>query len=114
MKKAYQKPRIQWIPIRPEEPVAAPCWAYAGKSKPLYHDVPGPGYAEIRLSNDGCGSATVITVFLSEADHLTSQEKAEMEAWFMDHLSQKMAEAGNNMASFKGNGLSTSPDPEWS
>lgn len=113
MKKPYIKPKMEWISIRPRQPVAAPCWSYAGKG-PLYHDVPGTGYVEIMLSKGGCGKATIVSVKLSNADHMTSQEIAATEAWFYEHLAQKMAEAGNNMASFKGNGFETSPDPEWS
>ena len=113
MKKTYCKPQVAWVPIRPSEPVAAPCWAYGSKDKPLYHDVPGHGYCAIYLSG-GCGKATVITVEFPDAAHMTSQEKEAAEAWMMDHLAQKMAEAGNNMASFKHNGFTTSPDPSWS
>lgn len=113
MKKAYEKPSLEWIPIRPEQPVAAPCWANAGK-KPIYHDVPGKGYAEVHLSKGGCGKATIVAVIFPDATHMTSQEKEAAEAWFMQHLAEKMAAAGNNMAPFKGSEFTTSPDPDWS
>lgn len=112
MKKAYEKPSLEWIPIRPEQPVAAPCWANSGK-KPMYHDVPGHGYAEVHMTG-GCGKATIVTVTFPDAAHMTSQEKEAAEAWFMQHLAEKMAAAGNNMAPFKGNEFTTRPDPEWS
>ena len=113
MKKIYEKPRIQWIPIRPEQPVANPCWAYAGKG-PIYHDVPGEGYVEVLLSKGGCGKAKVVAVTVQGVDHLTSQRKEEIEAWFAGHLAQKMAESGNNMAPFKGSEFLERPDGSWS
>ncbi len=113
MKKTYCKPQVAWVPIRPAQPVAAPCWANAGK-KPIYHDVPGHGYCEAHLSDDGCGKATVITVTFPDATHMTSQEKEAAEAWMLEHLAEKIASAGNNMASFKGSGFTTHPDPDWS
>lgn len=113
MKKTYVKPRIQWIPIRPEQPVANPCWAYAGKG-PMYHDVPGEGYVEILLTKGGCGKAKIVTVTVQGVANLTDERKEEMQAWFSAHLAQKMAEAGNNMANFKGSEFMEAPDTSWS
>jgi hypothetical protein len=45
---------------------------------------------------------------------MTSQQKEEAEAWMMDHLAEKMASSGNNMAPFKGSEFLTKPDPSWS
>lgn len=114
MKKQYTKPKMEWIPIRPQNAVANPCWSHASKGMPIFHDVPGTGYAEVLFSKAGCGKATIVSVKLSDAEHMTSQEIAATEAWFMDHLAQKMAEAGNNMAPFKGSEFTESPDPSWS
>ena len=100
MKKTYVKPQIQWIPIRPEQPVANPCWAYAGKG-PLYHDVPGEGYVEILLTKGGCGKAKIVTVTVQGVANLTDKRREEIESWFSAHLAQKMAESGNNMAPLK-------------
>ena len=113
MKKAYIRPEVEWVSICPDQPVAAPCWANSGK-EPMFHDVPGYGYCEVHLSGDGCGKATVIAVIFPDDLGMTSQQKAQAEAWMMDHLAEKMAAAGNNMASFKGNGFSARPDPSWS
>ena len=112
MKKAYCKPEMEWVCLQPDAPIAAPCWANSGK-RPIYHDVPGHGYCEVRLSG-GCGSATIVSVVFPESEHMTSQEKEAAEAWMMEHLAEKMAAAGNNMASFKGSGFATQPDPSWS
>ena len=112
MKKAYCKPEMEWISLQPDTPIAAPCWANSGK-RPIYHDVPGTGYCEATLTG-GCGKATIIAVKIIGADHMTSQELAEAEAWMMDHLAEKMASAGNNMAPFKGSEFTTKPDPSWS
>ena len=112
MKKAYCKPEMGWISLQPDTPIAAPCWANSGK-RPIYHDIPGIGYCEATLSG-GCGKSTVVAVKIIGADHMTSQEIADAEAWMMDHLAEKMATAGNNLAPFKGSGFTTSPDPSWS
>ena len=93
--------------------MANPCWAHAGKS-PIYHDVPGEGYVEVLLSKGGCGKAKVVAVTVQGVDHLTSQRKEEIEAWFAGHLAQKMAESGNNMAPFKGSEFLEHPDISWS
>ena len=113
MKKTYVKPQIQWIPIRPEQPVANPCWAYAGKG-PLYHDVPGEGYVEILLTKGGCGKAKIVTVTVQGVANLTDKRREEIESWFSAHLAQKMAESGNNMAPFKGSEFMEAPDTSWS
>ena len=114
MEKKYCKPQVQWVPIRPERSVAATCWGWAPKGVPIYHDVPGYGYAEVYLTKGGCGKAKVATVNIISEHQMTDQERADAEAWFRDHLTQKMAEAGNNMANFTGQGFSESPDPNWS
>ena len=113
MKKAYEKPQMEWVSLQPDVPIAAPCWSHAGKQH-FYHDVPGRGYCEVYLSDDGCGKATVVAVVFPDAAHMTSQEKVEAETWMMDHLREKLASAGNNMASFKGNEFLPAPDPSWS
>ena len=113
MKKEYIQPQFEWITLQPNEPIAAPCWANAGK-KPMYHDLPGYGYCQVTLSGGGCGKATVIAVTIPSDLGFTSQQKAEAEAWMMQHLAEKMAAAGNNMAPFKGSGFATKPDPSWS
>ena len=113
MKKEYIQPQFEWITLQPDEPIAAPCWANAGKQD-MYHDLPGYGYCQVTLSGDGCGKATVIAVTIPNELGFTSQQKAEAEAWMMQHLSEKMASAGNNMAPFKGNEFTARPDPAWS
>ena len=113
MKKIYEKPRIQWIPIRPQQPVANPCWAYSGKGA-LYHDVPGEGYVEIFVEGGGCGKSKVVAVNVMGVENLTDARRKEMEDWFAAHLAQKMAEAGNNMAPFKGSEFIERPDTTWS
>ena len=80
----------------------------------MYHDVPGTGYVEIKLSKGGCGKAEIVAVTVQGADHMTSQQKAEIESWFMGHLAEKMAAAGNNMANFKGSEFLERPDISWS
>ena len=113
MKKAYIRPEMEWVSICPDRPVAAPCWANAGKQH-MYHDVPGYGYCEVHLSGGGCGKATVIAVIFPDDLGMTSQQKAQAEAWMMDHLAEMMAASGNNMAPFKGNEFTPRPDPSWS
>lgn len=113
MKKAYEKPQMEWVSLQPDVPIAAPCWANAGKQA-IYHDLPGVGYCEVHLSKGGCGKAKIVSVIIPDEFGLTSQQKAEMESWFMGHLAEKMAAAGNNMASFKGSEFTTAPDPDWS
>ena len=113
MKKTYIRPAAEWVSICPDQPIAAPCWANAGK-KPMYHDVPGYGSCQVTLSNSGCGKATVIAVSFPDSLGMTSQQKAQAEAWMMNHIAEKMAAAGNNMASFKGSEFANSPDPSWS
>lgn len=113
MKKKYIRPTVECVCLQPDQPIAAPCWANAGK-KPIYHDLPGYGYCQVKLSGGGCGKAEVVAVIIPDEFGFTSQQKADAEAWMMEHLSEKMAAAGNNMASFKGSGFATSPDPSWS
>ena len=114
MKKEYVSPKVEWVCLHPSEPIAAPCWSHANKGTPIYHDLPGYGYCQVTLSKGGCGKAKVIAVTIPDVLGFTSQQKAEAEAWMMDHLTEKMAAAGNNMASFNGSGFATSPDPDWS
>ena len=113
MKKAYESPKVEWVRLHPDQPIAAPCWANAGK-KPMYHDLPGYGYCQVTLSNSGCGKATVVVVTIPDELGFTSQQKAAAEQWMMDHLSEKMAAAGNNMAPFKGSEFTANPDSSWS
>ena len=112
MKKEYVRPQVEWFSIQPDEPIAARCWADAGKQ--LYHDLPGYGYCLVTLSKGGCGKAKVVGVVIPDELGFTSQQKLEAEQWMMDHLTEKMAAAGNNMANFDGNGFFYAPDPSWS
>ena len=76
--------------------------------------MPGTGYCQINLAEKGCGQTSIVAITFPDAAGMTSQEKAAAEAWITEHLAEKMASAGNNMAPFKGSEFTLSPDPEWS
>ena len=114
MKKAYESPKVEWVTLHPSEPIAAPCWSHANKGTPIYHDLPGYGYCMVTLSKSGCGQAKVIAVTIPEELGFTEEQDYAAQQWMMDHLTEKMAAAGNNMASFNNSEFTLSPDPSWS
>lgn len=115
MKRPYVKPKIERVPIRPDQAVADICWAYAKNGKPFYYDVPGVGYAQIHaVAKGGCSSATDFTVEIFADRPMTSAQIAQAEQFILQHINESVALAGNKPSPFKGSDFSKSPSPDWS
>ena len=114
MKRPYEKPNIQCVTIASEQAVADICWAYASNKQPFYYNVPGRGYAILKIvSSGGCSSGVLFDIDYSETD-LTPEEMASFDAYMEKVIAQAKAQAGNNATPFKGSPFSGTEDPTWS
>ena len=114
MKKLYEKPNITCVPIMSGQAVADICWAYAKNKQPFYYNVPGRGYAILKIaSNGGCSSGVLFDIDYSATD-LTPEEIASFDAHMEKVIAQAIASAGNNATPFKGSPFSGATDPTWS
>ncbi len=113
-KRLYEKPNIQLVPIVPEQAVADVCWAYAKNKQPFYYNVPGRGYAILKIaSGGGCNGGVLFDIDYSATD-LTPEEIASFDAHMEKVIAQAKAAAGNNATPFKGSPFSGSTDSSWS
>lgn len=114
MKRFYEKPNMQCVPIVSGQAVADICWAYAKNSKPFYYNVPGRGYAILKIvSNGGCNGGILFDIDYSESN-LTPDEMASFDAHMERVIAQAIASAGNTAEPFKGSPFSGVTDPTWS
>ena len=114
MKRVYEKPNIQCVHNASEQAVADVCWAYAKNKQPFYYNVPGRGYAILKIaSGGGCNGGVLFDIDYSETD-LTPEEIASFDAYMEKVIAQAKAQAGNNATPFKGSPFSADEDPTWS
>ena len=78
-KRLYEKPNIQLVPIVPEQAVADVCWAYAMNKQPFYYNVPGRGYAILKIaSSGGCNGGVLFDIDYSATDLTPEEAKKSM------------------------------------
>ena len=116
MKREYVSPSMQWVAMRSNEAVADICWGYANNGKKFYHDIPGMGYAIIKItSSGGCKANLVFVVEFSDGTQMTPTEKATAQAYIDKVIAQAKAQSGGgNASNYKGSPFSASPDTSWS
>ena len=113
MKRSYDSPQMNWIPIRSNRAVAEVCWAFAQNRKPVYYNTYGTGYAELYAVAGGCSdnikfSITFHPETMSDADKAAAQE--DMDAVLL----QIQKNPPNNPKNYKGSNFSSNVDPSWS
>ena len=116
MKREYERPSLQWVAMRSNEAVADICWGYANNGKKFYHDIPGMGYAIIKISSSGgCKANLVFVVEFSDGRQMSESERIAAQAYIDKVIAQAKAESGGGKASnYKGSPFSASPDYSWS
>ena len=113
MKRTYQSPQMQWIPIRSSSAVADVCWAYANNVKPFYYNTYGRGYAELYAMGGSCDKDVFFEIRYYP-DDLSDAEKAIADADMQRVIAQVVAEMPNKPNNYKGSGFSPSVNPDWS
>lgn len=112
MKKAYEKPKMCWQPIRSNRAVADVCWGYAASGKPFYYNTYGTGYVKLYAVGKCGGAITFRKEFypptMSEEDHLRAQEETDRV------IAQAIAQAGKKPQPYKNSLFSPDVDPSWS
>ena len=66
MKRKYNSPQMQWVPIRSNRAVADVCWAHAKNVKPFYYNTYGTGYAELYALGNKCDREVTIAQVVAE------------------------------------------------
>ena len=113
MKRPYNSPQMQWIPICSNHAVADVCWAYANNVKPFYYNTYGRGYAELYAMGGSCDKDIYFEIRY-QPDDLTAAEKALADADMQRVIAKVIAEMPNKPTNYKGSGFSPDIDPSWS
>ena len=114
MKRTYASPKIEYVQVHSNQNVADICWAYGKNGKKFYYDVPGYGYAILKVVGGSCTHSAVIGVEFSDPSGMTSAQIAAAEAYMQQVIAEAKATAGNKAQPFKGSPFDASPDPTWS
>lgn len=115
MKREYVSPSLQWVAMRSSDAVADICWAYARNGKDFYHDIPGMGYAILKIvSSGGCKADVVFVVEFSSGEQMTASQMAAAQSYIDKVIADAKAKAGNKASNYKGSVFVASPDYSWS
>lgn len=113
MKKEYDSPKMQWIPICSSKAIADVCWAYANNVKPFYYNTYGRGYAELYAIGNSCKNNITFEIRYMPED-MSPAEKALADADMQRVIAEVMAAAPKNPNNFKGSVFSPGVDSSWS
>ena len=116
MKREYERPSLQWVAMEADKAVADICWGYANNGKNFYHDIPGMGYAILKIvSQGGCKADLVFVVEFSNGAQMTAAQRAAAQAYIDKAIATAKANSGGGKASnYKGSPFVSSPDVSWS
>ena len=117
MKQKYEKPAAKWIDIRSKQSVAEVCWGYVSSGQEFYHDIPGYGYAIMKVYADkkGCKGDIYFTVEFSNAANMTSEQIAKAQAYIDKVAAHAKAEsAAGNPSPYKKSPFNAGIDSTWS
>lgn len=113
MKRKYNSPQMQWVPIRSNRAVADVCWAHAKNVKPFYYNTYGTGYAELYAVGNKCNREVTFEIkYYPET--MTAEEKAAADADMQHVIAQVVAEMPQKPTNYKGSPFVDNVNPEWS
>ena len=113
MRRVYEKPNMQWKPIRSSVAIADVCWAYANNRQPFYYNTYGLGYAELRVSGGGCTKdVTIVITYIPES--MSAADRAAADADMQRVIAEVKATMPNKPNNYKGSVFSPDVDNRWS
>ena len=113
MKRTYDSPQMQWVPICSNGTVADVCWAYAKNTQPFYYNTYGTGYAELYAVGGKCDKNVFFEIKYYPED-MSAEERARADEDMQKVIAHVIATMPQKPTNYKGSPFTPSVDPNWS